>query len=266
MKVIIYHANCVDGFCAAYIARSHFLNQSVAESEMRFIPAKYGDTVPVLAISDEVFILDFSYPRAVLEDLRGTVKSLIVLDHHKTAEEALRGLDYCTFDMGKSGAMLAFEYFGMARVQYSFVRYVQDRDLWEWKLDSSREVSAAIASYEMTFAVWDDLRKMDFYDCIKQGQAILRYQNQLVERAVKSAGLAEIGGHVVPCVNATVLQSEIGEALSKGVPFAATWFEDAHGDRIYSLRSSPDGIDVSEVAKKYGGGGHAHAAGFNVKK
>ena len=57
-----------------------------------------------------VFIVDFSYPRTILEEMEESAESLVVIDHHKTAEEDLRGLDYCHFDMTHSGAYLAWEY------------------------------------------------------------------------------------------------------------------------------------------------------------
>ena len=50
---------------------------------------------------------------------------------------------------------------------------------------------------------------------------------------------------------------------SKCIPFAATYF-DTGNIREFSLRSSPDGVDVSLVAEMYGGGGHKHASGFRI--
>ena len=70
-------------------------------------------------------------------------------------------------------------------------------------------------------------------------------------------------GHTVPCINTTTLISEIGNAISQDYPFAMMYF-DTEDKRIYSLRSSENGIDVSEIAKKMGGGGHFNAAGFST--
>ena len=45
-----------------------------------------------------------------------------------------------------------------------------------------------------------------------------------------------------------------------------SWFRHRDGNYIYSLRSRADsGIDVSAIAKKYGGGGHKNAAGFKLE-
>lgn len=66
---------------------------------------------------------------------------------------------------------------------------------------------------------------------------------------------------------ASVLQSEVCHELCQGEPFAAAYWDEADGTRRWSLRSSEtDGVDVSEIAKLYGGGGHVHAAGFRETK
>jgi hypothetical protein len=101
---------------------------------------------------------------------------------------------------------------------------------------------------------------------IDKGRIILDYQHVQIEGVLKQGfPLVNIAGYQVPCINISSLTSEVGSQLSKGYPFAAMYFET--GDkRVYSLRSASDGIDVSAVAKKFGGGGHFHAAGFAVDK
>lgn len=66
------------------------------------------------------------------------------------------------------------------------------------------------------------------------------------------------------CVNATVHQSEIGEELAKNRPFSVTYRDRKDGKREYSLRSRDGGLDVSVIAKQFGGGGHPQAAGFEL--
>ena len=64
-----------------------------------------------LGKSDEVYILDFSYSSDILDALYEKVGKLIVLDHHKTAAETLKGKPYAAFDMAKSGAGMSWDYF-----------------------------------------------------------------------------------------------------------------------------------------------------------
>lgn len=107
-----------------------------------------------------------------------------------------------------------------------------------------------------------NIQAKTFFDLVAQGSAILRREQQIVDSHVSFARETHIGGHKVLCVNATVLSSEIAGALAENRPFGVCWFERGDGKRVYSLRSRDGGVDVSEVAKMYGGGGHRNAAGF----
>lgn len=253
--LVIYHDNCADGFCAAQVAR-------LALQDANFHPAQYGDLPPDV-FGRNVYVLDFSYPREVLIEMEARASSLRVLDHHKTAAAALDGLPFCVFDMNRSGARLAWDHFFPGKPSPWIVDYVEDRDLWRWALPGSKSVSAALASYPRTFESWDGAMIAGRDAAEKQGAAILRYQDQLVEAICKNAAEREIDGHRVLLVNSPVLQSEVGERLAFDRAFSVVWFERADGKIVNSLRSRPPhGIDVSEIAKKHGGGGHAAAAGF----
>jgi nanoRNase/pAp phosphatase (c-di-AMP/oligoRNAs hydrolase) len=71
-----------------------------------------------------------------------------------------------------------------------------------------------------------------------------------------------IGGYDVPVANLPYMfASDAGNIMSEGEFFAASYFDTPDG-RKFSLRSKDTGMDVSEIAKRFGGGGHARAAGF----
>jgi uncharacterized protein len=258
--LVLFHDKCADGFCSAWVARR-------ALGEIEAVAAQYGQLPPDVAGRD-VFILDFSYPRPVMETLAAACARLVVLDHHKTAAAELDGFAgpnvQVVFDMGKSGAWLTWEHFFPGRGAPWLVAYVDDRDLWKWELPFSRQVSAALASYPRDFGVWDSLGESPTRPpgLAEQGEAILRYQERQVEAHCRNAREVELDGHKVLAVNATSLMSEIGGKLAESRPFGATWFDRADGKRVWSLRSREGGVDVSEVARRRGGGGHFHAAGF----
>lgn len=252
----IYHRNCADGFTAAWCAKLAGVTD--------FHASQYGEAPPDVDGLD-VVVVDFSYPRDVLFAMKERARSIYVLDHHKSARAALEGLDFCLFDMERSGAAMTWDYFfpDLARKRPLLVDYVQDRDLWQWRLPSSREVNAVIGSYEQTFENWDRLGGLDVREMHAEGAAILRYQDKLADQIAANAEEVEIDGHLVLVSNSGVLQSEVGERLAKGRPFGVVWFE-REGEIVLSLRSRAGGIDVSELARKFGGGGHAGAAGMRV--
>lgn len=259
MKVI-YHANCVDGFTAAWCAWLKYGDVGV-----EYIPAQYGDPPPSNIEGQDVLIVDFSYPRDVLLRMRDDATSFFrVFDHHKTAEADLKGLDFCVFDMERSGAGLTWDLL-WGNPRPLLVDYVEDRDLWRFKLNYSKEINACIGSYPYDFETWSILSTSDLDDLITQGKAVLRAMDKHIATQLPLASLEYFAGYKdIPVLNCTYAISETIGALSEGHPFAVGWFQRANGQYVYSLRSRSD-FDVSEVAKKFGGGGHKNAAGFTVR-
>lgn len=259
--VIIYHDQCNDGFCAAWVAHRRW-------PEADFVAAQYGQEPPDVKGKD-VTIVDFSYPRDVLLRMRERANSLYVLDHHKTAQADLEGLPFCVFDMDRSGAGLAWDWFNPKESRPWFVEAVQDRDLWLWKYPRSHELNAAITTWPRDFAWWDN--QLAWGDsartvAIGEGVAIRRYIDQYTDEMVAQARTVEFEGFRVPCVNVPYKGiSEIVGKLAENRAFAIGWFQEPSGKFLYSLRSKGD-FDVSAIATKYGGGGHRNAAGFNSDK
>ena len=270
--LIISHADCTDGLTAAWVAL-----RSLGDAEVHF--AHHGTDPPDVK-GREVHMLDFSYKRRVMERLIFALDSgsLTLLDHHKTAEADLADLPHVervsmTFDMKHCGARLAFDHFGGrdsgSPVHHAerFVDYVQDRDLWKWQLPDSRLVSTAIDAYPRTFEAWDHLVLRPPEQLADEGRIIEPYRQRCIESACALARLGKIGGHVVPVANTSEMRvaSDTAHTLAAGYPFAATYWVRADGIIKFSLRSREEGIDVSEIAVAYGGGGHPHAAGFEMQ-
>ena len=251
-NVVLYHADCTDGFGAAWALWKRF-------PKANFIPVKHGQTPPSGLGGQHVVMADFSYGREVIEQIYREAASFQILDHHVTAQAALAGLPYAYFDMKKSGAVLAWEWAHQEPAPW-LLQYVQDKDLWEWRLPKSREISAALASYPFDFSVWDGL---DQEVLEMEGRAILRLEGNLIDKIVEEAVLVSFEGETVPAVYGTIMTSQIGERLCQGFPFCIIWHQQ-DGRRYFSLRSRAGTTDVSAIAAKFGGGGHINAAGFSL--
>lgn len=261
LRIVIYHAGCVDGIVAAWVASRHW------DSAALFVPASYGSSPPDVR-GCEVLIADFSYPRETLLAMRAAAVSLRVLDHHKTAAADLAGLDFCTFDMERSGAGIAWDELAGGRRPW-VVDYAEDRDLWRWKLPDSKAINAYLQVLPKTIDAIDDASRLGRnhldQQVVPRGHAVLLAQRDYIDGAKRLARPAILAGHTVPVVNAPPwCASEVVGELSEGVPFAAAWFVGSDGRVGYSLRSRGDGADVSEIARRFGGGGHCHAAGFSA--
>jgi oligoribonuclease NrnB/cAMP/cGMP phosphodiesterase (DHH superfamily) len=250
--LVLYHAECADGFGAAWAIWKRY-------PASRFVAVKHGEPPPGDIAGERTVIVDFSYPRSTLERLAKEATSLLVLDHHITAEQALADLPYAYFDQTRSGAVLAWQWAHDEPVPW-LLQYIEDKDLWHWKLPGSREISAALASYPFDFDLWNSFSERELE---REGRAILRYENELVTKLAAQSRLVNFEGAVVPAVQSAILTSQIGERLSSAHPFCIIW-HDRNGRRYYSMRSREDGTDVGAIAASFGGGGHTHAAGFSI--
>lgn len=277
--LVIYHANCADGFSAAWVF--HKVSQLTGQ-QFDFYPGVYQKPPPDCSGRD-VYMVDFSYKPSVLWDILSEAKTLTIIDHHKSAVEAieadpalLRKIELFQ-SMEMSGATLAWKYWenlfkkeGISRPL--LLGHIEDRDLWKFKLPGTREISANIFSYEYTFENWDKLMAADQTELLKitaGGAAIERKHHKDIKEFLNvNTHYMVIGGHTVPVANLPYFYgSDAAHALAKsykdGTLFAACYWDTPSG-RTFSLRSCDTGLDVSSIALAYGGGGHKNAAGFSV--
>lgn len=266
-QLVIYHANCTDGFTAAWCFHH------AAPDTFDFLPASYGQEPPDVA-GRQVYVVDFSYPREQLLAMAEAAAGVTVLDHHQSAEAALAGLEHprlhVHFDMQRSGAGMAWDFLFPRQDRPRFLGFVEDRDLWRFSFVETKASHAYLGSVARTFEAWDGIMLGNITQqtvALAQGEALVRLVEKQVADAVRSTQRRlVIGGVEVPAANVPgFLASDAGHVLDEGAPFAATYF-DTEQRRCFSLRSRPDGADVSLIAGQYGGGGHKHAAGFSVPR
>lgn len=263
--LVIYHGGCRDGRAAAWCLWRRYPNAE-------FVGGVYG-TPPPDVIGRDVIIVDFSYSRDVMEQIARDCASLLVLDHHKTAQAALTMLEVPSdksvvvcFDMERSGAGMAWDYFFPGQPRPWLIDYVEDRDLWRHKLPNGPAVNAYISTLPYDFEVWDRESRGYLDKAVEYGYIVENKIRQYVAETAKSARRVVFEGHEVPCVNAPITDiSELVGFLSGGEVFAIGWHQGKDAVFRYSLRSRGD-FDVSELAKKYGGGGHENSAGFSADR
>jgi len=258
---VLYHSKCYDGFGAAYSAWKKLGDTA------EYIAVSYNYPLPAMDTNSMVYIVDFSYDRETMMGLCDRMNLVTVLDHHKTAEATFLDLEHprlmAKFDMSKSGARMTWEHFHKDPVP-QLILHIEDRDLWLFKMDRSKEIHKALVSYPMDFELWD---KFDVEQLKVEGVALERMYNQLVCNVCEGAWVGRIGADDVPMVNTSIAWSEVGQEMLKRYPaykYVAS-FTDFEKEVMWSLRSRED-FDCSDVAKTYGGGGHKQAAGFKQRK
>lgn len=289
--IIIYHDHCADGFGAAWACWMKWRDTP------EYVPASYGQIPPSVA-GKHVLIVDFSYKRETLAAMSKSAASIIVLDHHKTAQADLadwaivdvagdfwaddsalqhvhRNDEYvgqpiaALFDMTRSGARLAWDFCHGADAPL-LIRLIEDRDLWRFRMEDTKPFSLWLRSEPFTFDRFELISQQlgdgyDSHEIMTEARAMQRFFDAKVDEIAsfaKRRALAEHDPIVVNCP--PMFASEVGHALldkHPTAPFSAMWYET--GDkRMWSLRSRDDRLDVSEIAAIFGGGGHRNAAGF----
>lgn len=300
--LVVYHANCTDGFGAAFAAWLKLGDEAeYLPMEYRRIstPADFDMKVSLAAKGNDVYILDFSFPREVMDALFKHAKRVVWLDHHKTAfemwcgeyehgmefYEVVDGKHYIALDDKRSGAMLAWHNFHPGTKVPTLIQHIDDRDRWQFKLDGSKEFHAALNSYKpWTFETWRGIFLCGLFEketwrvpeeFYMEGTAILRAHSQNVQEALKQARpsgikvlLSEDGFAPVlnglACNAPAFLASDLGHELANlSGTFGLVWSMAGDGQVHCSLRSNGD-YDVSAIAKAFGGGGHRNAAGFST--
>lgn len=287
----IYHGNCDDGFGAAWAIWRRW------GYEVAYVPATYGKPLPDVT-GKHVLFVDFSAKYDVMAQASWDARSMVIIDHHKTAQADLERLPsfdgsgadqrsleeaffLCKtsnmpeiaawFDMNQSGARMAWDFaHGIPHNDPppNIISLIEDRDLWRFAYgDRTKQFSAALRTYPMNFETWDKLAdKVDVL--VAEGEGILRAHNANIQKFMADAYIDEIDGYRVPVVNVPYhYASDTAHALLEKYPdaqFAACWFKRGDGMFQYSLRSEDSRVDVSEIAKKFGGGGHRNAAGYQV--
>ena len=256
---VIYHADCTDGFGAAYSAWKLLGNRA------EYHACKHGNPPPDIK-GKNVAILDFSFSNETTKKMIEEASALIVIDHHKSAVVELHDISNTIFDMKHSGARLAWDFFHPGKEPPKFINYIEDRDLWNWELPYSKEFSAA---FDMVPFEFEEFEKFEddsvFDDSVKRGSYILAYAKTVVKKVCEKAQSRKMDDNNVTVVNASHWMSEIGARLSPDCDFAMIWFWDHETKATkVSLRAFHETVDVSEIAKRFGGGGHKKAAGFQL--
>ncbi|KAH7437661.1 hypothetical protein KP509_05G083100 [Ceratopteris richardii] len=232
---VLYHYPCPDGAFAALAAH---LYHSIIGVPAVFFPNPVYNPIKVKDVDagtfDVFYLLDFVGPKGFATELCSKAKKVIVLDHHKTAYEELSSK--CpsnlvkNFDMKRSGATLAFDYFtdqlqqckntvsdlhvatmkepskgltlvdeqNLLRVRCVF-DYIEDADLWKWNLPQSKAFSSGLRSLNIEYNVninvdmFQQLLSLEAASVIAIGEKVLLSNQIRIDAAIQSSFILNLG-------------------------------------------------------------------------
>lgn len=260
--LLLYHANCPDGLASAWCFWRH-------NNSLETVPMTHGKPPP--DVSDrKVMIVDFSFKRPILEELKLKSSHLRILDHHKSAEEELRGLDYCTFDMSRAGCEMAWDFTEGETPRPYFLQAIADHDVWRQNPRSEAICKALHKRKMMNFEGFNLLMEDANleYELVAEGKILMEVDESLIAKALKYSRLYRFREYQVRIgIPPPGLRSEFGHAmcLVGDCDFSLTWQYSLEENEFWcSARSMDHLVDVSAIAKLFGGGGHRNASGFTI--
>lgn len=284
--LVVYHGGrCMDGLMSAALAKSF-------NPDAEYVPWNYSDLLPDVRGKTVLFV-DVCPAREVLGDLLQQAIRLVLVDHHPLAGQVrdlfVDRLENYMFSIEHSAVMLLFYYYYGHYEAPDLFRYVEDRDLWVWKLPNSQIVSTGLAccsGFQLAKCTeWvhgirsnPETAHEIILECTRVGLAIQQYKTEQIEDAVSTVHRVDIPGsgdgkEQFGIVNTRENISEVGSAIA-GLPptedgrrivFGVVWYYLPH-IRMYqvSFRSSGSQADVSSVARAMGGGGHRNSSGVRI--
>jgi uncharacterized protein len=280
--LVIYHGNCADGFTAAWLFNRWFGEQHpriagswpqewIVDHHAGF----YGDNPPDVTDRD-VFILDFSYPPAMVSAMALSAASITIIDHHESAIRRFMETGWVcpdnvhmTLDTTRSGAYLTAKHLWPGKDPDEMVKLVDDRDRWVFHMPDTRNFNAGLFSRHYTIEDWNAIAH-DVQGTINDGAAIERKHFKDIKEMLGQTAVWRIheGQPILVANLPYIYSSDAGHMMieqNPGAYFAACYYINNKDEYVFSLRSDDSRANVSKIAEQFGGGGHRNAAGFKVK-
>ncbi|MBU1755226.1 hypothetical protein KKH81_03030, partial [Patescibacteria group bacterium] len=149
--LILYHGNCPDGFSGAYAAWKKFGDTA------EYLPLNRGGEVPDGVEGADVYMIDFTCTKPVMDEILARAASLVVLDHHMGVKEIVESMPEYVFDTERSGATIAWSYFHPTIPVPLFLQFIEDEDIYRHAMPDTPYVRAYLDVRPYSFEDWDNI-------------------------------------------------------------------------------------------------------------
>jgi hypothetical protein len=264
--VILYHGKCPDGFGAAYAAWKKFGDAAT------YLPVDHGDAPPEGLDGHDVYLVDFCYETAEqMDNLAKIAKRFVVLDHHRGSKSFIENAPEHVYDEQKSGATIAWSYFHPDTELPNLMRFLEDGDLYRYILPETRDIFTYLLVLPSEFSAWDSLAlsledETERAGILATAHCYTEFFTALANSSIERAKKVRFEGYEVYFATThpnITMKSYVGNELYKKLPpFALIATAHPNGFGV-SIRGNGS-VDLSEIAKKYGGGGHPGSSGFFI--
>jgi len=293
VHIVSHGPHCLDGVTAAVaVARFHagtevqarFANNPEVNEVILSVPAPPPGKVHHLWITD----ISWTKPEADrhLRALAAAGTRIFWVDHHRTAIERLRRgaidvpLNELVVEDTYAASRLVFEHLRARLVESGpaapeflalerLVMLADDNDRWIHALAGSRKLALVVGAMRENDA-YRELLTIDagvtYTPVMREAEARLDAElaatHALAERTRCERMVGDVRVVAAWCAG---YPSEVGDAWGRHASRLVMALYDTKNDGV-SFRRSPDGpIDLSRLAERFGGGGHAAAAGCKIE-
>lgn len=279
--IVVFHYPCHDGLGSAFVVNLYHKINNFTQPE--YIPMQFNVELNIKKYIDKkVIFCDWSPPLNFLEQLEKVASQILILDHHITSKDNLESKSYAIFDMKRSGVGITWDYFFPDKEIPYYLVMIQDRDLWNWKLPDTKSFTSGLFTicstintfdfdklFELFYELENEPEKINYY--INIGSIICKSTDNKVNQYAKNAlkKINKYQNYNVCIVNSTnEFKSELGNIIASDprVDFAVIWCYNHINDEYYVSLRSCGSINVAQIAKTFGGGGHINAAGCTLKQ
>lgn len=285
-NIILYHKNCFDGICAVWVYRRWLEQNKISlDDTFKFIGMNYSNaTIPEECKNSRVLILDYCFSQETTNELCQKAKSVLIIDHHETSKNitlnssplpsstSVSSNGSLIHDIQRSGCQLTFDTFFPGQKRPLIVDYIGNRDIWKWDLlPFEKEITSYIYNFPETLETietlesqWDTQKYIDF------GSILVKARDQDIQKISKNFNKAILSVddqkyNILVGDCSWMFRSDVGNYVcqKENCDFVLlyTYYFNTQTFSI-SLRGN-DKVDLSEVAKKFGGGGHKNASAFS---
>lgn len=265
-----YHNDDLDGVTSASVVQKKHPNA-------RFFGWNYGESLETVDGYDIVFVVDLTLPEDVMKNLIKYNKRLIWIDHHgRKIKDMEKSIDIFVDGLRDtknehSACVLTWKYIFPNEETPSLLRYVEDIDLWKFKFPTTDSITTSLwILYGKNPEAYIDLLNevnwnKDLLNNISKGNLFIKQRKEVVKDILKKVKIGVFKGFRTAFVNSSTFQSFVGNEsiLQFDVDIALIWNVEKEGFVRCGLRGNKH-VDVSKIAKEFGGGGHPQASGFQI--
>jgi len=274
--IIFYHSADLDGHCSGAVAKKYAKIVSF-EGRITMYGINYGDKFPwhLVSSGEHVIMLDFSLqPFDDMIKLNTIVDSFVWIDHHISAikeHDKFKNVIKGVRNTEKAACELAWEYFFEDKTIPESVYLLGRYDVWDHKDAKTLPFQYGMRLYDTDPSGnfnWDKMFYSFPHNILNEGETILKYVDQDNKKYAKFCAFeTSIAGLKGIAINRMLASTKMFESVWDETKYdVMIAFGFRNGLWTISLYTTKDGIDVSETAKIFGGGGHKQVAGFQCGK